>query len=59
VPLELELEGLPANADCALAFEGGRERGVSDERGALKLALGVTRTGRARLSCRRTNPGDR
>jgi hypothetical protein len=51
VPLELELEGLPANADCALAYTDGRELGVSDERGALKLALGVARTGKARLSC--------
>jgi hypothetical protein len=51
VPLELELDGLPPNSECALAFEGRRELGVSDERGALKLALGVARTGEARLYC--------
>jgi hypothetical protein len=51
VPLELELAGLPPNSACALAFEGRRELGVSDERGALKLALGVARTGEARLYC--------
>lgn len=58
VPLELELGGLPANAACALVFEGGLERGDSDEHGALKLALGVARTGKARLSCRIPNPGN-
>lgn len=52
VAIELELAGLPPNAPCELAFDGGVEHGVSDERGALKLALGVTRTGPARLSCR-------
>jgi hypothetical protein len=51
VPLELELGGLPPNAECGLAFERGSERGVSDEAGALKLALAVSRTGKARLSC--------
>lgn len=58
VPLELELGGLPPEVECALAFEGGRERGASDEHGALKLALGVARTGKARLSCLITNPGN-
>jgi hypothetical protein len=58
VPIELELEGLPANADCALTHADGRELGVSDERGALKLALGVARTGKARLSCLPPNPGN-
>jgi hypothetical protein len=56
VPLELELGGLPPKAECELAFERGRERGVSDEGGDLKLALAVSRTGKARLSCRIPNP---
>ncbi|HTV20386.1 MAG TPA: endo alpha-1,4 polygalactosaminidase [Polyangiaceae bacterium] len=51
VPLQLELAGLPPNAPCQLVFDGGRERGTSNERGVLALALGVKRTGSARLSC--------
>jgi hypothetical protein len=51
VPLEIELAGLPARSPCVLTLSRGRVRGTSDERGSLRLALGVTATGPTRLAC--------
>jgi hypothetical protein len=51
VPLELELAGLPPRAACELQFARGRARGITSDAGSLRLSLGVTTTGAARLAC--------
>lgn len=59
VPLELELQGLPASSPCELRFGHSRAPGVTSTQGALRLSLGVTATGAARLVCRLSSgPGD-
>jgi hypothetical protein len=52
VPLELELAGLPERAPCVLRLPRGRAQATTDERGSLRVSLGVTATGAALLACR-------